>query len=694
MPELSRPTGAVFLSYAREDGDAARRIAEALRAFGVEVWFDISELRGGDVWDAKIRKQIRECELFIPIISGQTQARREGYFRREWKLAVDRTHDMAEDRAFLVPVLIDDTKESDANMPEQFLKAHCTRLAGGEPTPQFVDQVKRLLQAPRESEAGARPAARAPAPSSSAAPAKSGFPLWAVALLGLAVIALVAFVLLRPGARSEPSPAVTAPVAALPKSPEPAAAPAGTPDAKSIAVLPFLDMSQTKDQEYFSDGLSEELLNLLAKVPALHVTSRSSAFSFKGKSLELSEIARRLNVANILEGSVRKSGNRLRITAQLIDARTDTHLWSETYDRSMDDVFAVQDEIAAAVVGQLKVTLLGAAPKAKAANPKAFALFLQARQLARQRTADGMEQAIALYQQALAIDPNLAAAWGGMAECYVDQADAGVRSNDEGYRLGREAVNKALAIDPDLATALASLGYISQSYDLDLATAARHFERALALEPTNTDIMETAMVLVRGLGRLEQVVSLGEYVIAHDPVNATGYARLAFGYVRAGRNDDAIASLDTALRLNPGRIGAHYTIGTALLRKGEAQAALAQMQQESSEVWRLMGLTMAYHALGQKARSDATLAELIKKWEKDSSYNIAYILAYRGEADRAFEWLDKAVAYHDPGLCDTGVQLEFTSIHQDPRWLPFLRKMKLAPEQLSAIKFDVKLPGK
>jgi len=286
MSDQPRPAGAVFLSYAREDAEAARRIAEALRGFGVEVWFDLSELRGGDVWDQKIRRQIRECALFVPVISSHTQAREEGYFRREWRIAVDRTHDMAENRAFIVPVIVDDTKESVANVPEQFLKAHCTRLPGGEPTSQFVEQVKRLLNPGRAGDGSSRPVAPGPT-GPSATPAKSKFPVVTVGL-GVAVVALLAFVFLRPSAKPEPvAPAVPPPAAPVAKAPD-APAPASTADAKSIAVMPFVDMSQAKDQEYFSDGLSEELLNLLAKVPDLQVTSRSSAFSYKGKEIKLS----------------------------------------------------------------------------------------------------------------------------------------------------------------------------------------------------------------------------------------------------------------------------------------------------------------------------------------------------------------------------------------------------------------------
>ena len=462
---------------------------------------------------------------------------------------------------------------------------------------------------------------------------------------------------------------------------------------KSIAVLPFVNMSSDKDQEYFSDGISEELLNLLAKIPKLRVTSRSSAFSFKGQNLEIPEIAKRLNVAHILEGSVRKAGNKVRITAQLIEARSDTHLWSNTWDRELDDIFTVQDEIAAAVVEQLKVTLLGEAPKAREVNSEAYELILQARQLGRQKTPEGHERSIALYQQALAIDPNLAEAWDGLASNYVNQVSIAVRPIDEGFRLAREAVDKALAIDPGFAPAHDGLGWIAMNYEGDLASAARHFEHALAVEPTNTGIIRHAATLARCLGRLDTAIMLGDFVTARDPIDASGHASLGLHYSYAGRLDAAIASYGTALSLSPGRAYAQYAIGVALLLKGDPAGALAAVQKESSEVWRTIGLPMAWHALGKKAESDAALAELVRKYAKDSAYNIAYVLAHRGETDRAFEWLDKAVTYHDPGLIDLAVDPLFASLHQDPRWLPFLRRIGKAPEQLAAIKFDVKVPN-
>jgi TolB-like protein/Flp pilus assembly protein TadD len=439
-----------------------------------------------------------------------------------------------------------------------------------------------------------------------------------------------------------------------------------------------------------SDGLAEELLNLLAKIPALQVTSRTSAFSFKGKEVGIADIARQLNVAHIVEGSVRKAGSKLRITAQLIDARTDKHMWSETYDRTLDDILAVQDEIAAAIVAQLRISL--DAPKTRKADPKAYALFLQAREASLKGTAGDHERAIALYQQGLDIDPNYAPGWTGIANEFLVQGNKGLKPIDESYRLARAALDKALASDPDLVSAHTLLSRIASDYDNDMPAAIRHVERAMALEPTNVSALAAASDLADSLGRIDLASRLNEYAVARDPVSPQRHGALAFEYARSGRLDDAIAGYRAALRLAPNRLGTHYNIAEILLRQGKAEDALAELQQETDENWRLMGLTMALHSLGRKAESDAALAELIAKYEKDSSYNIAYVVAWRGETDRAFEWLDKAIEYHDTGLVEIPTDPMFTSLHDDARWLPFLRKIGKAPEQLAAVKFDVALP--
>ena len=461
---------------------------------------------------------------------------------------------------------------------------------------------------------------------------------------------------------------------------------------KSIAVLAFDDMSPERDQEYLSDGIAEELLNLLTRIPELRVISRSSAFSFKGKDLEIPEIARRLNVAHILEGSVRKAGNRVRITAQLIEARSDTHLWSETYDRTLDDVFAIQDEIAAAVVEQLRIELLGGALRVRETDPEAYALYLQARYLGRLGTAEAWQESNDLYQQALAIDADYAAAWDGLARNYANMKGIGLLQDEEGSDLARKALEKALAIDPDYAQAHASLAWGAAYFDNDLRAAARHLERALALDPTDLSILGGVAGMLFNLGRLDQSIAVNEYLNTRDPLNPSGHWNLCLGYQSVGRWEASIVSAKTTLRLSPGTAGAQYLIGVALLFQGEASAALEAMQREELEAFRLIGLSLAYHALGDAPASDAALAELIDKYEKGWAFRIASVMAYRNEADHAFEWLDKAVENSDDYLAEILGEPLFANIKSDPRWLPFLESIGMSPEQLAAIEFEVKLP--
>ena len=460
---------------------------------------------------------------------------------------------------------------------------------------------------------------------------------------------------------------------------------------RSIAVLPFINMSSDTEQEYFSDGLSEELLNLLAKTPELRVTSRSSAFSYKGKDFKIADVGRELNVSNVLEGSVRKDGNMVRITAQLIRVDGDLHLWSETYDRSLDNIFAIQDEIASEVVTKLKITLLGNTPDTRKTDPQAYTLYLQGRHLRRQTVAHAYDKAQALLQQALEIDPDYAEAWVELASTYTNQANLGLRPYDEAFLLAREAINKAITIDPEYAQAHANLGYIVRSYDNDLVAAAYQLQLALQLEPANTNIIRSAASLIMSLGRLDEAIALSEFVVARDPVSPRSHSNLALYYTYAGRWDNAIASSRTALALSPGYSAGHYQIGIASLFKGEPQAALEAMQAEKS-IWGMIGLPLAYHALGRKDDSDAALAALIEKYEKGAPYNIAYIFAYRNEVDLAFEWLDKAEQYKDTGITDIMNEHLFSNLHDDPRWLPFLERIGYAPAQLATIEFKVTLP--
>jgi TolB-like protein/Tfp pilus assembly protein PilF len=463
------------------------------------------------------------------------------------------------------------------------------------------------------------------------------------------------------------------------------------PDAHSIAVLPFLDMSPNKDQDYFSDGISEELRNLLAKIPDLRVAARTSSFSFKGQNLEITEIAGKLNVASVLEGSVRKAGNQVRVTAQLINAADGYQLWSQTYDRTLDDIFAIQDEIAADVVKQLKITLLGEAPHVKKVNPEAYALYLQGRHLGKNFSAESLGKALTFYRQALDIEPEYAAAWDGIANNYINQAANGLRTMDEGYSQARKAAVKALIIDPDYASAHARLGWIEMVYDNDLKAAAQHFEHALTLEPANDMIIGNAAMLLLYLGRFDQAITLQQYTTARDPVNPANHGNLGFSYLRAGRWDEAIASNRTALQLSPGYMGAYYAIGTALLMKGEAQGALKEFALDDDEEYRVKGAAVALFSLGRKEESLTKLNELIERWGEQWPSEVAHVYAWIGDADAAFEWLEKAVEQKEQGLVDQCVQPFCTPIHADPRWEEFRRRVGNSSEQMDAIEIKVPL---
>ena len=459
----------------------------------------------------------------------------------------------------------------------------------------------------------------------------------------------------------------------------------------SIAVLPFVNMSEDKANEYFSDGISEELLNLLTKMPQLQVAARTSSFSFKGKQVEVPEIGRQLHVANVLEGSVRKSGDRVRVTAQLIRAGEGFHLWSETYDRKLDDIFKIQDEIAAEVVKQLKVRLLGAAPRVRQTDPKGYMLYLQAVQLGRQNTPEAFAQSDALYRQVIEIDPSYAPAWRELSRNFTNEADAGMLSNSEGYARAREAGEKALVIDPNYASAHSGLGWIAMA-NHDFVNAAKHFERSLALDSSDLSVLGNSAAFLQALGRLEEALAIQQALVRRDPLNVTALYNLGYTQRVMGQFDAAIATYRRVLGLSPGYASAHFQICVAMLLKNDAPAALAEIEQENNEPSRLIGLPMVYHALGRKAESKSALATLIGRFEKDWSYNIAQVYAFRGEADKAFEWLDKAATYQDPGLSDIVRENLFDNIHSDRRWLPFLRKVGLAPEQLANIQFKVTLP--
>ena len=448
----------------------------------------------------------------------------------------------------------------------------------------------------------------------------------------------------------------------------------------SIAVLPFVDMSSEKNQEYFSDGLAEELLNDLAKIPGLRVAARTSSFQFKGKNEDLRTVGEKLNVGAILEGSVRKQGSRVRITAQLIKVGDGFHLWSETYDREMNDIFAVQEDIGRSVAGSLKVALLGrktAMPSAQGTNAEAYNAYLQGEYFLKRHGKENLENALGYYEQTIKLDPGYAPAWVGLAAARSDQADRGYLPVEEGYRKAREATERALALDANLAAAHAAMGGIKMSYDWDWAGADASYQRALALEPGNAKFVRNAGMLAKTLGRLDEALAQDRRAVELDPLSVPAHNTLGLAAYYAGRREEAAAALKKAMELNREFPGSHNSLGQVYLAQAHPQEALAEMEREPEPALRLQGQALAYHALGRRKESDAALAELIAKYQADAAFQIAEVYAFRGEADRAFEWLERAYAQRDSGLAEMKGDPLLKSLERDPRYAAFLKKMRL-----------------
>jgi serine/threonine-protein kinase len=446
---------------------------------------------------------------------------------------------------------------------------------------------------------------------------------------------------------------------------------------KTIAVLPFLDMSPNNDQEYFSNGLSEELLNVFAKNPKLRVTSRTSSFSFQGRNVDIKTIAAKLNVKHILEGSVRKSGNSLRITAQLIDVETDAHLWSDTYDGTLENIFAVQDTIAQSVAEALRIVLLGeeTATRRRETHPQAYNAFLLGKHFGSQ--GKDSEKAARYFQQALAIDSSYAPAWVELSTIHSAQANDGTLPLSVGYEQARREAEKALALDPNLASAHLQIGWIKRRYDWDWSGADKYYQRALELDAGNARVVSAAAGLARTLGQLDESVRLMRRAVELNPVSASWHFNHGLYASDAGLLVESQAAFEKCLELNPHFSNGHSALGLVLLLKGKADSALAEIVKETEPDWKLHALAMTYHALGKKKESNNALAELIKEFQNEDAYQIAEIYAYKGETDKAFEWLERADNQRDGGLASIKGNRWLQTIRKDPRYVLFLKKLRL-----------------
>ena len=663
---MTDPGRVLFLSYASQDAQAAQKICEALRAAGIEVFLDQSELRGGDAWDQKIRREIHDCALFVPLISAHSDARHEGYFRREWKLAVDRTADMSDRVAFLVPVVIDDTSDARADVPERFRQVQWTRLPGGETPPAFVERIKRLLspELSQEPTGTARVAARIAAAPTTPKPVPA-FWRWkavlvatiAVLVVALGYLAVDRLVLSKRGAFNPPP--------------------------HSIAVLPFADMSEKKDEEYFSDGLTEELLNSLSEINGLQVAARTSAFSFKGTNTDIGTIARKLNVGAVLEGSVRRSANTLRITAQLINAVTGFHLWSKTYDRDLGDVLKLQTEIATAVASSLKVTLLGdVAAKVElggTSNPAAFDAYLRgAKAVSSLRDTKDLPAAIAAYTEAIRLDPHYALAFASRSitlSNYAGEAEteAAVR---EGFDKAQADARQALTLAPDLAQAHLASAFVSENGTLDFAQANDEYERALALAPGNAEALRGSGYFATLMGHFDAGIAAARRAVVLDPLARPSHTLLGQALYAGRRYEEAVAAFAEVISLDPDLKGTYGQRGLAYYGLGDLERARASCETKRDYWVSQWCLAVIYDKLGRHEDAEAELAKLKAAQGDAAAYQYATIYAQWGNRAKALEWLETAWRLRDPGLENLKTDPLLDPIRQEPRFQAIERELK------------------
>ena len=653
---MTEPSQAVFLSYASQDAEAAARICDALRAAGMKVFFDQRELRGGEAWDQRIRREIHACELFVPLISANTASRREGYFRLEWDLADQRTHRLARNRAFVVPVCLDATPDRGADVPESFQRVQWTRLPDGHTPPEFVRRIEQLLSGKEvpttvPSDRGRRSWVR---------------PAWLAVAIAVAVLAAYCLIE-RPWIARPPPPAAFAP-------------PAG-----SIAVLPFVNMSGDQSQEYFSDGVSEDLIVILSQFPGLKVIGHSSSFQFRDSKQDSRNIGAKLGVAHLLEGSVRRSGDMVRVIAQLINTADGSAQWSERYDRPYKELFALQDEITRAVAMALRTKLMpgehavAQSDKPPSGSLEAYNALLQGRFYFSRITEADMRKAIEYYTQATELDPNYALAWSWVSRAWSNMSADFLEGApaQSAYAKARTAADRALTLSPDLAFAHLARADVLQFADFDWRAAEAEYRQALALAPNDAPAQFGLGQLLATLGDANQAIELTRQALATEPLRANVYNWLGNYYLGINRLDEAERAIRRAIELQPAAQSFHVQLAIIEIKRGHAQLALAAAQQEPPGTWNDVALALAQQIGPDRSAADAALRTLIDKNGGLAPYQIAQVYALRDDAKQTFAWLDRAWSLRDSGIQYLLLDPFILRYRDDPRLAAFCRKVGL-----------------
>lgn len=674
---MTEPSKAVFLSYASQDSDAAHRICEALRAAGVEVWFDQSELRGGEAWDATIRRQIKTCTLFVPLISHTTHSRDEGYFRLEWKLAVDRSCLMAANRPFLIPVVIDSTSDKDEGVPDQFRELQWTRLPNGETSPAFVQRIVQLLS---PGAAAAIRSARPPPELPQRGPPtikvrralfKPVLIVLLLAVVGIGYLALRKTVL--PTNQAAPTQSQ-------------AGAAAQTAEAeKSIAVLPLVDMSQEHDQGYFADGLTEELLNQLAQLKGLRVTGRTSSFSFKGKDEDLRVIGAKLGVKNLVEGSVRKAGDSLRITVQLIDADTGAHLWSQTYERGFANVLSVQDEVAKDVAEALSVKLdVGEMARANGGtnNVDAYDKYLRAEE---SLLNNDLQASAQFSRDAVALDPGFALGWRSLYRT-LQWLSFSPDGNTAATRKERDqALARILALAPTAWWVLDLRGNALMAQRKWSEAEAVTRAALTAAPPSGVDAVSNFGGFLMQVGRYAEALEYVRRARQIDPLSLDISGTLQTVLDGVGRPAEAQAEYERSngfAGANGQFIGSYRALMRVLVRKDVDPAAAKSafvhfLNAFKTTAW--FGVTS--ENFDDKARARASIrqafAYVVANPSISGYINIAEIADVYGDKDLALDALRRAhVDLPSPNLVNLWAPFK-TGLRADPRFKQIVRDLGL-----------------
>jgi TolB-like protein/Tfp pilus assembly protein PilF len=626
---VSELSNAVFLSYASQDADAAVRICDSLRAAGIEVWLDQSELRGGETWDASIRKQIKACALFLPVISASTSARSEGYFRLEWKLAVDRSHLMAAERAFILPVVIDGAREGDALVPDHFREVQWTSAPAGQLSTEFITRITNLLSPGALVRAPtAHGAAQATVRRRGARPMTLVF-----AALGLiAVAALVAYQMTSRGRTIG-----------------------------MLAVLPFENATGDPSNDFLGNGISESLINKLSNLSDLRVISRTSAFAFKGKTLVPAEIGKKLGVDAVILGNLTLHGSRLNISTEMVRTSDSTQLWGDHYERAMDDVEQLESQIATTIAQTLRRRLTGdekaRLEHSETTDPQAYRLYLKGRELLVGTDAE-MDKSVDFFRQALARAPDFALAYAGLADAYSVQAFLGASTRSEAAREARAAAARALEIDPNLGEVHAALADILYLFEWDWTGADAEFRRAVALSPGSEAVHEAYGRYLNAMGRLNEGLAESREAARLDPLSVTPFHDMAINALVRLDFAKAAAGFRHTIEIDPDWTWGYIKLARALSLEKKCPEAFVQAEIAERRIAGGVGalsrawLGSTYATCGDVARARAKLAELhafeTKRYVDPATFGVIH--ASLGEVDEAVHWYQKALADRSPDM--------------------------------------------